>query len=463
MSPLPSVASTAGPRARRWDAVVLGSGAMALMTAVRLGAAGHRVLVVEEAARRDAFQGVREPFLLAGTRDRGVVDAAMRAVSFPLIDRRRIAAGETAFQVVAPDLRAEVGEAALTARELATWRLLPHEQARELTHALRDAAEAEREAILESSLVRLGKRGGRRSAAQGAHLRGLPAEASAAQGMLARFLDVQVRVLSNLAEVSPSPEAKARLLGGVQAGGAAFEDGPPWFMELLRRRVESSFGEFRTPPGAFRLVAAGQQPGLALANSEDLWLGRALIIATPARPLAMVLDQDPIPQFLQSTRRLKRRIAVHFQCPRSLLPEGMGTSLILTGDAQAAPKGPDPVSLSVFARSAQDGLVDLVARAVIDPADDLTTAEQALETRVRELVCFGGSDLKRLPVQHPRWDDDGWLEDPEVGAGWPTELQLRVSSKPPVYRLDRAEVAGLGIEGDLLLGWRAGDAIAGDL
>ena len=463
MSPLPSVASTAGPRARRWDAVVLGSGAMALMAAIRLGMAGQRVLVVEEAARRDAFPGVREPFFLAGTRDRGVLDAAMRAISVPLIDRRRIAARETAFQVVAPDLRAEVGEAGLTARELATWRLLPHERARSLTHALRDAAEAERQAMLESTLVRLGKRGGRRSAAQGAHLRGLPADASSAQGALAHFLDVQVRALSNLAHIEPSPEARARLLGGVQAGGAGFDDGPPWFMELLRRRVESSFGEFRTPPGAFSLVAAGQQPGLALADSEDLWLGRALIVATPVTALAKVLDQDPIPDFLQSKRRLTRRLAVHFQCPRSLLPEGMGPSLILTGDPQAAPKGPDPVSLSVFATSEGDGLVDLVARAVIDPAEDLTAAEQALEARVRELICFAGRDLRRLALQHPRWDDDGWLEDPESGSGWPAELQLRVSARPPVYRLDRAEIAGLGIEGDLMLGWRAGDAIAGEL
>ena len=31
------------------------------------------------------------------------------------------------------------------------------------------------------------------------------------------------------------------------------------------------------------------------------------------------------------------------------------------------------------------------------------------------------------------------------------------------YHDTHAHVAGLGIEGDLLLGWRAGDAIAGDL
>ena len=64
----------------------------------------------------------------------------------------------------------------------------------------------------------------------------------------------------------------------------------------------------------------------------------------------------------------------------------------------------------------------------------------------------------------PRWDsDDGWLEDP-VGAGsWPGEVDLRLESRPPIYCLDRAGAAGLGLEGDLLLGWRGGDAIAAEI
>jgi hypothetical protein len=141
----------------------------------------------------------------------------------------------------------------------------------------------------------------------------------------------------------------------------------------------------------------------------------------------------------------------------------MGPSVLLTGDGQQAPKGPDPVCLSVFANPDDEDTVDLVARGVVEPTCDIAAIEQALEDRVRELVRFAGPDLKRCKVIHPRWDDDGWLEDPVSGSGWPGDVALRVSSRPPVYRLDRAEVAGLGIEGDLLLGWRAGDAIAGDL
>jgi len=40
---------------------------------------------------------------------------------------------------------------------------------------------------------------------------------------------------------------------------------------------------------------------------------------------------------------------------------------------------------------------------------------------------------------------------------------VRVSSRPLVYALERSWLGGLGFEGDLLLGWRGGDAIAGDL
>ena len=40
---------------------------------------------------------------------------------------------------------------------------------------------------------------------------------------------------------------------------------------------------------------------------------------------------------------------------------------------------------------------------------------------------------------------------------------LRASQRPPVYALDRRRVATLGTEGDLLLGWRAGELIAAEL
>jgi hypothetical protein len=77
---------------------------------------------------------------------------------------------------------------------------------------------------------------------------------------------------------------------------------------------------------------------------------------------------------------------------------------------------------------------------------------------------FCGDELAQIEIEMPRWDsDDGWLEDSAGQNGWPGEIDLRLSARPPIYHLDRAAAAGLGLEGDLLLGWRAGDAIAAEL
>jgi hypothetical protein len=96
--------------------------------------------------------------------------------------------------------------------------------------------------------------------------------------------------------------------------------------------------------------------------------------------------------------------------------------------------------------------------------EQIATARSEIAERLRDLMPFCGDRLDVIEVGIPQWDsDDGWLEDPRPGRGWPGETDLRVSSRPPIYHLDRAAVAGLGIEGDLLLGWRAGDAIAQEL
>jgi hypothetical protein len=81
-----------------------------------------------------------------------------------------------------------------------------------------------------------------------------------------------------------------------------------------------------------------------------------------------------------------------------------------------------------------------------------------------ELMPFRARTRARAAAApRPRWDDDLALEDPAPGTGWPSEVDLRLLAKPPVYRLPREQVGVLGVEGDCLLGWRAGDAILGDL
>ena len=92
----------------------------------------------------------------------------------------------------------------------------------------------------------------------------------------------------------------------------------------------------------------------------------------------------------------------------------------------------------------------------VNEGEDIAAAEDELESRVHTLMPFATDRIQRRDYRRPVWDDDGWLEDPGPGSGWPTEIDIRSLSKPPVYQLDRACVANLGVEGDLLLGWRGG-------
>jgi len=149
--------------------------------------------------------------------------------------------------------------------------------------------------------------------------------------------------------------------------------------------------------------------------------------------------------------------------PVEIVPEGMGARLMLPG-----PQG--AVAVTAFPSQTHPDKVDLVARALLEHADPETRAEQekALQEeiagRLRALMPFSGDSIRRIDAESPQWDsDDGWLEDPPAGHGWPSEIDLRISSRPPIYHLDRAAVGGLGLEGDLLLGWHGGDAIAEEL
>jgi hypothetical protein len=194
--PLRSVSREERLGARRWDVLVLGSGIHALVCAARLGMAGHRVLVVEETRARDVFPGLREPFFLGGVRDKGVLDAALRELTLPLIERRRIEAESLSLQVVGPELRLDVADASATAHELVAWGLAKPDLAQSLVRALGEAAEAERRAMLDAPVVRIGRRLARgRPGTQGSHVRGLPAEAARPPEPLRAILAAQVRAL----------------------------------------------------------------------------------------------------------------------------------------------------------------------------------------------------------------------------------------------------------------------------
>jgi hypothetical protein len=467
MGALPSVESEATVRARRWDALVLGSGIHALVAAIRLGMAGHRVLVIEEERSRDTYPGLREPFFLAGARDGGVLDQTLRTLTLPLIDRRRIVEQEVAYQVIGRDLRADIGRPELTAYELAAWGLAKPEEAQAFVRAVAEAGEAELEALLEAPLVRVGRRVGLgRAVGEGSHVRGLPAEARATDPRLSLFLRAQARALSNLPSGLPGPECQARLLSTALAGGAGFNEGPPWLHGILRKRVETLYGEFRSIDGEFRLVASANQPAVSLSRTGELWIGKILVLAAPGSAIAEAHGPAKPPDFLDAQRPRGRRAVVHLRARRDVIPSAMAKRLILVDEDESRGGEPAPTSLAVFEPPGERDWVDLVLRSSalegVDAARDAEIEERMIES-VRTLLPFSEGALERCPVQRPRWDDDDYLEEPPAGGHWPGHFDLRVHAKPPIFSLDRARVAGLGLEGDLLLGWRGGDALEAEI
>ena len=458
-------------RSRRWDAVVLGGALPGLVAAARLAIAGQRVLLLEEAAATAVPDAVREPFFLAGARG-GILEACLRELGLPLIERRALVPEPVAFQMILPDARIDLGEPQLTVDELVAWGVAKPEPARALLRALGNASQAELAAMQAAAVVKAGalrslSRGGSRPSLHG---RGLPVEASAAEGVLAAVLDAQVRALSNLGGSAAPPEARARLLGAALSGGACFESPELGLRELLRRRIKARHGELRTVDRPFAFAVAGEHPAVAMDGARELWAGRVLVVNAPLARLGRQLADwgQPAPAFLQNARPAgHRRVAVHLRCESAVVPEAMGRALVRVGDAGLPCDGTNVISIARHPRPAAGDAPleqDLVASAVVEDRPGARAAvEQEIEAAVRELMPFCEGRVVREPLSEPGWDDEGLLGDPARGEGWPGELEVRASSRPPVYVLPREGLAALGLEGDLLLGWRAGDAIAAAL
>jgi hypothetical protein len=454
-------------RARRWDVIVLGGALPGVVAATRLGQRGYRVLVVEEELAARLPAPLRDPFFVGPCGSAGIVDAVLAALKIGLRDRRRIEPDPISYQVVTRSMRLDVGSPERTAQELSAWGLCKPEPAREGMAALARAADAELAVLLEAPLLR-----------RGAGLRGLARARPAAEARrapvadlgvlgdpgLAAFFEAQLDALANAAGTLPLP-ARARLLGAALLGGGGLPNAELTLRRLLRQRLEELHGELRSVRD-FELVSVDPHPGVALPSRREVWVGRVLVLNAPLALVAAALreHEQSVPDFLgDAPAPRRRRIAVDLRCDPRVVPEGMGRRVI-----RALDPGPDggPRSLSIarWPGAAARDAVQLVGHIAVDPArSGLAEAQRRAVEAILELLPFSEGRVLQREHAQPRWDDEGALGGVEACPGWPPEATLRLGSRRPVYALPREACGALGTEGDLLLGLRAGDAIAEDL
>jgi hypothetical protein len=279
---------------------------------------------------------------------------------------------------------------------------------------------------------------------------------------LARFFELQTRGLSNLAQTTPPPEALARLLGSALLGGTSLADSHGGLRALLRRRLATLHAEFRTLSGAFQFVEVGEHPGVAREHPADVWIGRAVVLNAPVAKLAAAQQRwgCEVPRFLDGPAPSARRLTLHLRALAEAIPEPLAPRALLASDAV-----PGGVALSVLPSPRGARFAEIVARAV---GPDDASAELALFAALRSalgvLLPENDARIAAAPAaERPLWDDEAALVDPERGASLSQLPPLRAGGRRPVYRLPREAVAALGVEGDLLLGCQAGDAIRGEL
>ncbi|MAE95180.1 MAG: hypothetical protein CL910_11020 [Deltaproteobacteria bacterium] len=450
-------------RARRWDVLILGSALPGLAAGIRLAMAGHRVLVAEEDVTAASPKLLQEPFALPGILGGGVLDAALQAFGIPMIERRRFEPRTIAYQVLLPEARLDVGDRDLTARELVAWGLAKPDDARALTHELERAAGAVRTHLLETPMLGRGSRRALSRAGEGQAL-GLPDAVTQAEGELADFFDLQLRGLSELGASRPCPEASTRLLGSALSGGTGFGSDEGGLIGLLKKRLEALHAEFRTIGCPFEFVELGQHPGILRAGPGDVWLGRAVIVNAPGPRLAAALRgwDKPVPGFLEGPAPEWQRVSLHLRALREVVPEALEPRALLSPALGGLTSGPIRLALHPSPRGGR--FAELIASAVAPAGTPRESVAEALEAEVRHLMPFSEQRLKAGPLpDEPEWDAPSAVADPSAGSGWPSPIVIRSRSREPVASLPRDAVAALGIEGEILLGWQAGDALREEL
>ena len=435
-------------RARRWDVLILGSALPGLAAAVRLGMAGLRVLVAEEdaAARTPAL--LREPFFMPGG---PVLDACLKALGLPLVQRRSLETEDLAYQVLLPDARIDVGVPPLSLDEWVAWGLAkPDDAARTLDEINRTGSAIDTE-LLGQDLARRASRIARGDAGD---VPELSAAYAAAPAILGPFIEAQEAVLGGRADHGGVDAVTARILASASHGGARFRDASLTLRSVLRRRVETLHGEVRTVGCPFGMVELGEASGIARVGPDDAWLGRALVLNAPAERIAARLGEwgQAVPALLEAPAHTHRRLAVHVRALREALPEPLAARAILADGTGA------PIEIAQHPSGQGSRFVELVlARRVAADADAETETARMLEATA-DLIPYEAGRAKLAPIPGRAGWDDETVQEPSTGA-WPAAITTQPSSRRPIFTLRRGDVAPLGVAGELLLGWRAGDAI----
>jgi hypothetical protein len=225
--------------------------------------------------------------------------------------------------------------------------------------------------------------------------------------------------------------------------------------ELLWRRLAALFGERRRIPGALRLVGTGQLAAVEAAGVAEIFAGRALLLNAPQEALAAV-HAGPAPALLRQVPARRRRAQFLLRVPAQRLPEAMARRVV----AQQGDDEPFRIARLPGARGAAHAELLLSLRAPADAADDALAAR--LERALLELAPFCEGRIERRPDPGARWDRDDLLPElPRAGAE--AFASQRLSSRPSIVALERTAAGAFGFEGELLLGWRAGDELCAEL
>jgi hypothetical protein len=421
----------------RCDVLVLGSSLGALAAGTTLARTGMRVVLVEEELHAKRASLLREPFLLTGLEAGGPVDALLRELAIPLLERRELAFDPLAAQVVLhDDVRLDVGGGRKAlASEIEALELAGAAPSQAWFEASDAAGDALRERLRDAPPQPARALPGR--------LPGLWREGSldaptppAAPPALEPLLGALEWSLSGLA-LPVRPAARSLLLRGTRDGASRTLHAGRGLLDLFRRRFVDLHGEVRSA-AALGVRTEGREVGVELAR--DRIFARALLLGAPREPLARVAEEaGDVPRWLSAApppQRLDRRV---LRAEAQALPIGMGSRVI------AVPNGPATVwSLARF----------------LDPTDAATewvvasgpgAPQVAAGEGLGGLAPFAEGRIVAIdPGPEPRWDLDG------VALRFPEARAPEVVKRGPLVLCVGPERAPeLGFEGELLLGRRA--------